>query len=530
MPIPEARRNDEVIALADSQILRWIDSLNGIQDADSQARQIRSEIRHLKSEPNNVKNRRAIKQLYNDLDNLQFKPDYMHLIIDRKKDYYRACEGFTINGVRYKRLLATTGGAKNSTVVFVSERLRPELQRRIANGRDPNKELVTAKLEAYQALACSASTPVSFPRGIAVVNDCETSFLSDIIYLTDENDGEPIMENRSSEKIDLDASDGFGLMLPSLAERWSQDLKLDYVMSGANTRNSFSKGMVYSFDFLDFAEKVAGTYFITDAWGDTVDVRDVELILTTSMVKLWDSYESCEDYVQNCLENGYTFGIPKVCPKELENEHTTNYQFINPLDLSDKDIEELIRPTMDEIKGVLGGDWRKTVLFLHGIGLNENNIERIDNSFIKSLMIEPEMINDPFVQSSIYQLIKNRIDEAKIGVLKVHGNYSIASGDPYALCQSMFRLEVTGLLQAGEVYNQYWADSGAESLACFRAPMSTQENIRRVHPANSDTVRYWYQYMKTCTIFNAHDTAMAAMNGMDRITVRRTGDGAEQIR
>lgn len=109
-----------------------------------------------------------------------------------------------------------------------------EYHRRISNGRNPEKELVTAKLEAYQALTCSASTPVSFPKGIAVVDDCETSFLSDIVYLTDECDGEPTMELQKRQKVDLDASDGFGMMLPSLAERWSKELGLDYTISGAN--------------------------------------------------------------------------------------------------------------------------------------------------------------------------------------------------------------------------------------------------------------------------------------------------------
>lgn len=122
LPIDEARRNDEVISLADSQVLRWIDELNGLTDADAQARDIKSEIKRLRKEQNSVQNRRAIKQLYEKLDTLQYKPDYMCLIIDKEKDYYRACRGFTINGIKYKRLLGTNGGIKNSTIVFVSER------------------------------------------------------------------------------------------------------------------------------------------------------------------------------------------------------------------------------------------------------------------------------------------------------------------------------------------------------------------------------------------------------------------------
>lgn len=512
----EARRNDEVISIADSQVLRWIDELNGLVDADAQAKEIKAEIKRIRKEDNNPAGRKAIKELYAKLDAVQYKPDYMCLIIDKEKDYYRACKGFSINNVKYKRLLGTNGGIKNSTIVFVSDAVVGELKRRIENGRNVNVPLVTAKLEAYKALTCSASTPVSLPNGVIVVNDCNTKFKSDVIYLTDENDGEPEMELKHQLDIEMDASDGFGIMLPSLAAKWSEELGLDYVVSGCNTRFCWEKGMVFTFDFVDFAEKVAGgNYIIKDAWGNDQDVRNAELILTTSMVKLWDSYESCDDYLQKTVGNGYSFGIAKTCPEELESERCLNYQFIQSYNLSDADIQELIAPTMEEIKGVLGGDWRKTVLFLKGSGLTEKNIDFATDDISKAIMIDQRMLHDPYVQNSIYQLIRNRIDEAKVGVLKVHGNYSIVSGDPYSLCQSMFGMEVTGLLKAGEVYNQYWVRQGAEKLACFRAPMTCHNNIKIVHPANSDQTNYWYQYMKTCTIFNSWDTTTAALNGCD---------------
>lgn len=516
LPVAEARRNDEVISLADSQVLRWLDELNGITDAESHAREIKMEIRRLRREPNSVQNRRKIKKLYADLDDVQFKPDYLCVIIDREKDYHRACKGFSINGMKYQRLLGTNGGVKNETIVFISARHADEIKRRIDNGRNMEKEMVPAKLEAYKALTCSASIPVSMPHGVLVVSDCETEFLSDIIYLNDENSGEPIMEERKQVPVQLNESDGYGLMLPSLAKRWSEELELDYTVSGVNTRFSWEKGMVFTFDFLDFAEKIAGSYFVKDAWGNDVDIRNVELILTTSMLKLWDSYDSCEDYIRNCLENGYTFGIAKTCPKELEQERTLNYQFIQSYDLSDEDIEELIRPTMDEIKDVLYADPVKTVLFLKGAGMNEDNIGRTDNDFAKALMIEPRMIDDPYVQNCIYQMIKNRINEAKVGVLKVHGNYSIVCGDPFSLCQHIFGLTVTGLLKSGEIYNAYWCSKGIDSLACFRAPMTCHNNIRLVHPHRSEDADYWYQHMKTCTLFNSWDTAAHALNGMDK--------------
>ena len=515
LPISEARKNNEVISLAGSQVLRWIDELNGLVDGDAEAREIREEINRMKGEPNTPENKKAIRKLYVSLDKIQYKPDYLEVIMDKVSDYRRLCKGFRVNDVAYKRFVGTNNGIKNSTIVFVSERLYEELHKRMENGRDSNKRLNPSKLEAYRALTCSASIPVSMPNGILVVDEYQTEFYSNIIYLANRDDGEPIMEERENALVKLNASDGFGLMCPELAARWSEEIGLDYVMAGANSRFAFNKGMVFTFDFHDFAKNVAQSYIVNDAWGFEVDIRDVELVLNTSMVKLWSSYGSCDEHLRKSVSNHYTFALTKVCPKELERERTTNYQFIQSIPLSDSEIDELIRPTIQELKDVLGGDYRKSILFLRGAHLDETNAMSGNDDWVKALMIEPELIRDPYIQSLIHQRIKNRIDEAKIGVLKVHGNYSIVSGDPYAFCQNMFGMEVTGLLKSGELYNKYWVDCGAEKVACFRAPMSCHNNIRLMRPSHSKDATYWYRYMDTCTIINAWDTTCAALNGMD---------------
>lgn len=241
------------------------------------------------------------------------------------------------------------------------------------------------------------------PKGVLVVNDCETDFLSDITYISDENDGEPIIEFRPNQEIHLDASDGYGIMLPSLAKRWSNELNLGYMMSGCNTRFSFEKGTVFTFDFLDFAENVAGKYLVTDAWGNQVDIRTVELVLTTSMVKLWDSYQNCNDYIAKSLNNGYTFAVTKICPEFLENERALNYQFIQSFNLDDDDINELIAPTIEEIKDVIGGDWRKSLLFLKGKHMTEKSFNGSSDVVAKALAIDSRLINDAYVQNHIYQ-------------------------------------------------------------------------------------------------------------------------------
>lgn len=497
-------------------MLRWIDELNGMENADSEAKRIKKSIRDIKKQPSSLTNRREIKRLYEMLDKVQYKPDYMCLIIDKEKDYRRACKGFKINGIKYVRLLGTNGGVKNSTIVFVSERLSGELRKRIDNGRDESVKMIPAKFEAYRALTCSGSIPVSMPHGILVVNDCITEFTEDVINLSDENDGEPVMEFRTGEKIVLNESDGYGLMLPSLAERWSKELRLDYTVAGVNTRFCWEKGMVFTFDFIDFADNVAHTRMVKDAWGNEVDISTVELILTTSMLKLWNCYENLDHFLKCCAENHYTFGIAKTCPKQLENERDLNYQFIQSYNLDDEQVEDLIRPTLNEIHDVLAGDYRKAILFLKGMYLNENNVDDIDSDFVKAIMIDRRIYDDPFVRRKIYQMVRKRINDAKIGVIRVHGNYSIVSGDPYSLCQNMFGLPVTGLLAKGEIYNHFWIEEGEDTVVCFRAPMTCHNNIRKMKVNHSDAALYWYRYMNACTIFNSWDTAAQALNGMDK--------------
>jgi len=514
LALSEARDNDEVISIGDSQMLRWIDELNGITGSEERVREIRSEIKALRRRENALHYRRRIRDLYNELDAIQFKPDYMHLVVDRNKDFLRACKGFTINDVKYVRLLGTSGGVKNSTVVFVSERLAPVLRSRIDNGRNKEIPLVPAKLEAYRALACSGSIPVSMPRGVLVVNDCITHFKEDVLYLTDENDGEPELREWNGFDVELNASDGCGMMLPGLAERWSEELRLGYTASALNTRQSWEKGVVFTFDFIEFADKVAGTRMVKDAWGNDVDIGSVELVLTTSMLKLWNCYDSIEHYLSCCEENHYTFGIAKTAPKELENRRAANYQFLQCLNMTDEQIDRLIAPTVNEIKDIIDCDYRKALLFMAGTNLTDENVLQ-QTDFIKAMMIEPAMYDDPFIRLKIKRAIKKKIDDAKIGVIDLHANYSIIGGDLYALCQSIFGMEITGLLQPGEIYNKYWLDCGSKNVVCFRAPMSTAENVRPMSVGGREDVVYWFRYIKTCTIMNSWDTCTAALNGCD---------------
>lgn len=516
LSLQEARSRGEIISLSDSQELRFIDELNGCTDSDAEAKKIAKEIKKLKKQPTTSGTRNQIRFLYEKLDSIQYKRDYMTLIIDKHSDYYRAIKGFKINGIEYIRLLGTNGGVKNSTIVFVSKSIGSKTIERIENGRDPQKEMVPAKLEAYKALVCSGSVEVSNPVGVLVVPDCITHFLDDFLIINDEESDEPKITEAKNQQVELVDSDGYGLILPSRAMIWAMDLGENYLPSGMCIRNAWTKGMLFTFDFRAFAEQIAKKYIVKDIWGNDVDIRTVDVILTGSMLKLWDSYSSWDEYWKNCVKNNYTFCVTKICPEKLENERNLNYQFIQTFDLSDADIEELVAPTVREIRDVLGEDYRKSILFLEGTYLRDDNIEHLECDYAKALMIEPEMIKDPFIRSKLRAMIKKRINDAKVGVLKTRGNFAIVSGDPFSLCQSLFGLEVTGLLKAGQAYHRYWSDRNVDTVLAFRAPMTSHNNIRKLSIATSDAMDYWFRYMNTCIILNSWDMTCPACNGMDK--------------
>ena len=539
----DMHRQGEIVALADSEVLRFIDEINEV-DTENAEKQVSEIIKNIKRKRREISKSDAgslkrvkneIKLLYSALDDIQIKSDYIVVVMDRKNHIDELENGFKVNGREYKRLLGTPNGVKKSSVVYVTVTVQngkpmyEELQRRLDNGRDLSKQFVPAKFEAYKALACSSSTPVTQPKGILVVDDLVVHFTTDVIMFDDKDANEtqhiePSCTHGNME-VELDENDGYGLITPTLAKQWSQDLKLDYVLSGCCIRNAFCKGMMYPFDFQEFARRYAKSETVTDVWGATFNIKDIEMILPTSMLKLWDSYKSLDDYLENCENNHYHFAVTKVCPKELDEERTLNYQFIQSYELSDEQIKELVQPTINEYKDVLGGDVNKSLLFMSGIGVNKDNVEYIDDICTRALMIEPDLIKDPYIINRINSMLHKRITDLKIGVVRVKGNFSLISGDPYALCQHIFKtnvdengndkVEELGLLKAHEIYNRFWVDKNVSEVVCFRAPMSCHNNVVKVSVVHSEEMDYWYQYMNTVTLVNCHDAMAHSMNGLN---------------
>ena len=196
------------------------------------------------------------------------------------------------------------------------------------NGRDLNKPLAPSKYNAYFGLYSSAIKEVTKPRFCVIPDYLDNQKVNVDYVIETDNDSDDIIEPRLID-VEFNRFDGSGLISPQMAEQWGKDLHEDYVPCQFCIRYAFTKGMVNEFDFVEWCkEENEGNYIIKDIYGKEVDLRNIDVILTEGMVKLWDSWETQEDFEYNCEKNEIVFGVTKYSPNKDKIASTANYQFL----------------------------------------------------------------------------------------------------------------------------------------------------------------------------------------------------------
>ena len=76
------KRNGELVALADSTLLRFMQELQGVANRAERIYTLKTKLRALRQSPSSPAVRREIQQAYDRLDQLQFQPDYLCLVMD----------------------------------------------------------------------------------------------------------------------------------------------------------------------------------------------------------------------------------------------------------------------------------------------------------------------------------------------------------------------------------------------------------------------------------------------------------------
>ena len=518
----QAKKNNQIVSIGDSQILRSIRDITGRLYEKDKIELLFNKRNEFKKQPKSKENSIAINEINKEISNIMFIPEYLSLVIDKNSHYKKIIKnGLILNGKKYRRFSCSASQARVNTVILICDAVYENLYNRINNDRkiiqiNPSKE------NAYFGLASSATKVVTEPR-VCVIDDCilkRDVFVNWVTTVTEELKDDIIEQKHVN--FEFNAFDGMGIIHPSFAIKWAEDLGLDYVPSEFCIRHSFIKGMVCQFDFIKFCEvKNNNNYMIKTLYGDYVDVRNYDVILTKSQFKMWNCYDNYEDYNNKCHKNKLQWGISQYSPKKTKDILTLNYQSIQTLKLSKEDIINLCKQTVELFDNITGKNIFYTILCLLGENISAETIslfmQNSDNFWLKCLLLNNNLIYDRYIQNKIYDNISARLRNTYLGEIYVDGNYQCMVSDPYAFMEFACGKPVIGLLKDKEHYSNYWNKKGISIVDAMRSPLTYRSEHNILNFISNEDTEYWFQYLSGGIVFNVHgdDVIRAADSDFD---------------
>jgi len=507
----QAKKNLEIISISDSLMIRTLFRITNREFSQGRLNDLISKKKNISKKRNSFENRKLISKFSDEIEKELFVPEIISLKIVDKRHYQKIVKigGVTVNGKKYVPFIFSAGLIRRNSGLFIEFSLKEKMTEILNNGRDESVKIIPAKFNSYFGLYSSSTLPVSFPK-ICVVPDLVEVRKKVVDFGRYVGEGvDPIVEECEKE-VEFNFFDGCGLVSPKMARKWSQDLELDYVGSTFGVRCSWLKGMCVAMDFHKFAKEEANNFIIKDVYGNDVDIRKVDVIVSTSMFKLYDSYSNTDEYIKKCEENFMDWGISKVNPKVEKNHCKTSYQFLQVLDIEkESQIEGLCKPTLDWISEVSGGSVQSSLLFALGemSEFGKGWFDKLEPIY-KALLLNNEMIKDGFLISHLNKSILKKKHDSKKGNLILNGNYQAIIPDPHLYCQHIFGMSLTPLLKDGESYSNYWNEMNVSDVAAIRSPIVHQSEVLHLKLRDDEKVRKHFEHIKSGIILPANGVTM----------------------
>lgn len=517
--VKEIRSNGELIALGDNQALRTIRSIryernpNSLQYDPDVLNQLYENKRELKKLPFSDTVKKQISIINAKIDEMLFVPEYVSVVIDDVAHYKKIIkDGLYINNFKYVRLMCSAGQARVNTVILVREDYEAELKKRLRCGAKSVK-ITKNKYNAYFALSSSSTYLIPKPN-VLLIGDCEIEMEKRVDWISKippEEKNKLSNNERVNEKVTtllFNLFDGCGAVSVEFAKRVAEALELDYIPAAFCIRCAYVKGMVFVVDFKQYAKEL-GIIFQKDLYGVDQKIEDMDMILTKSQFKLYNAYDSMEDYHRLCEDNGILWGVTKVTPKDDDTYFRSNYQFCQAIDLrKDEDVAELCQPTVEWLSGICGDDVNRTLLFLLGRMLEKpdvdyNNILNLTSDNVaKALILNHNMINEEYIKNTIIMSVNKKIRESYLGKLVLNGNFSVMIPDMYAFMQHAFGQTVTGALKEFEHYSHFWNQRGKTEVVAMRSPLTWRSEVNKLNLKSNELTEKWFKYLTSGIVYN----------------------------
>ncbi|MCM3730052.1 hypothetical protein M3196_00010 [Fictibacillus nanhaiensis] len=364
-------------------------------------------------------------------------------------------EGFKHGNHHYIYFSSSAGQIRQKKGIWVRKDLWDKHKNSLTCGLDiedinnsTKKGCNINKYLSYKALINSSSEEWSDFNidHCIVVDDLELTVNDEVDYINRDT----FEIERKKMDVPLTVTDGVGMMLPTVSEK------------NFMVRLPWLKGLLAVYDFSKHGK------FVTDVDGRVWDIEeeDVRIIFTTSQWKMKSYYNSWDEYKKKFKENNCQ--AAKLNEEEDEyNDGKLTYQTLQVFtDVTDEELSQIASSTINDIVQ-LGSNQE---VMLKVLGATESN-ERKDN-LQKSLLMYPELLNDPHSKETIKSKKRSLINDARTGRLNVNGSFNFIIPDLYSFSEFLFNGKPKSLLQKNEVYYKRHEEG---RVAILRSPHLSRE-------------------------------------------------------
>lgn len=471
--------------------------------------------------------------------------EYLKYILDN---------GFSYNGVHYKRFGKSASQGKDGITAFICDDIFDELYM-ITQMDIEIEECVISKYEAQRCLLFSSCTLIQdYMPNIVIIGEYEKTLQNQLIKyviererdFTDKETGK-IKKYKSREieegykDLKLIPFDGCGCHEKEFMEITSAQLGLDYNAIGNQVRLPFVKGYSVYVPFREIL-KGWGYEYITDIYGHKHHVDTIDCIWNISMFKGHKIFKekygkyAWVEYMNTLRKYNFKLGISKYSHhiKNLNRYTRMNFQYLQCLDLwnskyidyyekqnigdydilnksNDGKIISLAKYTTSLFEKIIKGDKFYTYKFM---GITDTESYEPESKYLEAALINDVMLKDPAVKQFIYRKLKKSIDEAKVGKIYCSGFYHTGVGDMIGYLQYAIGEEPVGCLNERELYS---ANFESGDIISFRSPLVDPSEVNKIRIVRNDILNKWFKHFKDqdVVMFNMYDVSAPQQGGAD---------------
>jgi ribosomal protein S15P/S13E len=372
------------------------------------------------------------------------KYDELMAWIEEDKEYYKAVKAGSdvVNAKDCTIEKQTKKNRKKATYKTVRQWNEKGRKVKLEELENPKARFYVDDKEKYYALYIEEQTNEIVEEEIKEIPITEWS--TELQLVTEEN--HKCMEN---------VFDGMGLVSKRLGSKFEKHLEVKHKITGYQLRLPCVKGFFPCVDFHGYYKK-HGVGAITDMWGKSHAVEDIDLLITESTFKAklnvtgvkedgsekkaW-LFDSVDDYKNRLMKYGYdVIGISNFAKPIEEQYRRATYQLWLALNVGQYDMMAFANVQGDIIHKVLTIyrkeelDWEDIKYIESFLNLiqQENpdtNLEKECADAIKAIHINKKMVFDRKVIKTIKDVIIKKINDMCLGRMYIKGKYMYVTQD-----------------------------------------------------------------------------------------------------